>query len=91
MAGDTDKLALAELNCPPTGIVYALSVYHCQYALVPKLPPVCVRVVLLPLQIGVVALKVVGATDDWLTVTVTPPDGPATVPAQGLEVPSALK
>jgi len=40
-----------------------LFVYHCQYALVPRLPPDCVNVVLWPLQIVTVELRVAAAID----------------------------
>ena len=62
VVGDTDKLAVAPLPVP-TSVVYVAFEYHFQLAPVPKLPPLCVSVVLPPLQIGVVALKVVGATE----------------------------
>ena len=52
-----------------------LFVYHCQTAPVPNEPPVCVKVVLLPLQIvAVEALNEVGATEGWFTVTITSSD-----------------
>ena len=68
LVGLTEKLAFANALVP-TKVVNVASEYHCQLAPVPRLPPVCVRVVLLPLQIGFgETFKDVGETDDWLTV-----------------------
>ena len=44
-------------------------VYHCTVAPVPAVPPLTVNVVLLPLQIVVVPVIPVGATDKVFTVT----------------------
>jgi len=71
--GLTDKLAFAAALLP-TNVVNVLSEYHFHEAPVPRLPPVCVSVVLLPLHIVATdALNDVGATEGWLTVTVTLP------------------
>ena len=71
--GLTDILAFAP-EPVPTKVVYVLSEYHFQEAPVPRLPPVCVSVVLLPLHIVATdAFNDAGATEGWLTVTVTLP------------------
>lgn len=57
----------------PAGVPPHEPVNHSTTAPVPALPPVTVKVVLLPLQIVVVPVAPVGATDSVLTVTVTVP------------------
>ena len=62
--GDIVKLAAAP-DPTPTKVEYVLSEYHFQLAPVPRLPPVCVSVVLEPTHIGDRdALIDVGATED---------------------------
>ena len=83
--GLTDKLAFATALVP-TKVVKPASEYHFQLAPVPRLPPVWVKVVLLPLQIVFgEPINEVGATEDWFTVTVTLPAA-ATLAAQGAPV-----
>jgi hypothetical protein len=58
--GDTEMVEVLEAtNVPPQ-----LPLYQYQPAPVPKLPPETVSVVLLPLQMVVVPVMAVGATDD---------------------------
>ncbi len=62
--GVTDRLAFAPVPLA-TNAVYVLLEYHFHVAPVPKVPPVCVRILVPPLHItGGVAVNVVGATDD---------------------------
>ena len=62
-AGLTDKLALAAALVP-TKVVKPASEYQFQLAPVPRLPPVWVKVALLPLQIGFgEPVRAVGATE----------------------------
>ena len=91
--GDTANDALA-WELVPTSVVNVELLYHFHDAPVPRLPPVCVSVVLwVPvLQRKVeAAFKLVGATDGWLTVIVTLIALLPTFPEHGLVVPSALK
>jgi len=61
--GLTDKLAFAKALVP-TKVVNVLSEYHFHEAPVPRLPPVCVNVVLFPLHIiETDAFNDVGATE----------------------------
>jgi len=64
--GETVMLLPVPADVPPHE-----PVNHCVVAPVPMLPPVTVSVVLLPLQMVVVPLAPVGATDKVFTVTVT--------------------
>ena len=65
-AGDTVMLVPVPKKVPPQE-----PLYHWTTAPVPNVPPVAVRVVLLPLQMVVVPLIPVGATDNTLAVPVT--------------------
>ena len=68
------KLASAAVDVP-TGLVYVLSEYHLQMAPFPKLPPLWVRLILLPEQITAgETLKEDGAVDGGITVMVADPD-----------------
>jgi len=89
--GVTDKLASAAVLVP-TKVVNPALEYHFQLAPVPRLPPVCVRVVFPPLQIvAVEATILAGAVEGWFTVTMTF-EGAATFAVQGEPVVlSALK
>ena len=63
MVGLTDKLASAAALVPTKVVNLALE-YHFQMAPVPRLPPVCVRLILDPLQIGDAdVFKLVGAIE----------------------------
>jgi hypothetical protein len=61
--GLTDKLP-STATVPGAAVVYVELVYHFHVAPVPKTPPVCVKVVLLPLQMVTGLLSEVGAPDD---------------------------
>ena len=72
--GLTASEALAVLSRGPTLVVYPGSEYHCHLALVPRLPPVCVKVTLVPAPLHItesVAFNAVGATFGWLAVIIT--------------------
>lgn len=63
MAGVTERLALAPVPVP-TSVVYPALEYHLHTAPVPRLPPLWVNVVLLPVQMGdALAASAVGATE----------------------------
>ena len=62
--GDTVMDAPVPNSVPPP----QLPAYHWNVAPSPAVPPLAVRVALLPLQIGALPLMVVGAVDSWFTV-----------------------
>lgn len=68
VVGETVILLPVPAEVPPQE-----PVNHCAVAPVPALPPVNVNVVLFPLQMVVVPVMPVGATDNVFTVTVTVP------------------
>lgn len=75
--GDTVMLLPVPKTVPPHD-----PANHCGVAPVPANPPVRVNVVLLPLQIVVVPVMPVGATDNVLTVTITGDVGASAAPPQ---------
>ena len=86
LEGETEKLVplvLLPIEIPPVA-----TVYHCIVA--PA--EMAFKLLAEPLHTEVpMAVTEVGTAGSGLTVTVTPPEGPAKIPVHGLAVPSTLK